>query len=241
MQAANDNRLLSLRNVAAGYPGRVVLGDVNVHLERGCFAALIGPNGSGKTTLLKTILGILKPLSGDVMFHAKDGKTPVIGYVPQRESLDPIYLLSAFEVVMMGTYGRVKPGRFVSDTERQWVQECIQATGATDFSERRFSELSGGQKQRVLIARALVTRPDLLVLDEPTAGIDAGAAKAIGDLLQKLHRDGLTILMVNHELQTVRGLVQHVIWLQHGCVSEGPVAELLSPAKIEEILEIKFG
>ena len=234
--------IVTLEHVAVGYGHHTVLADVNLALGRGTFTGLLGPNGSGKSTLLKTILGIHAPLSGKIHWHPVAGRSPTLGYVPQRESLDPIYLLSSFEVVLMGVCGRVGPGRFIGRTERTWARECLARTGAADLGRRLFSELSGGQKQRVLMARALATKPDLLMLDEPTAGIDAGATRAIMELLQELHRElRQTILMVSHDLTSVRQFAQEVIWLHEGAVLHGPVSELLSHAKIEEILDLQFG
>ena len=233
--------LITLEHLTVGYEGTPVLADVQLTIERGSFIGLLGANGSGKSTLIKTILGIIPPLSGKVKFNAANRK-PVLGYVPQREAFDSVYLISSYEVAMMGALGRVRPGRRFSSKEREFVLECLRQTGVADLSRKRFSQLSGGQKQRVLIARALTTKPDLLLLDEPTAGIDAAAAAAIMDLLQSLHRSGtMTILMVNHDLQAVRRNVQYVVWLHQGKVLEGPVNELLSPQKIEQILALEIG
>jgi ABC-type Mn2+/Zn2+ transport system ATPase subunit len=117
----------------------------------------------------------------------------------------------------------------------------LRETGADHLSRRLFSQLSGGQKQRVLIARALATKPDFLLLDEPTSGIDAAARQAIMDLLRRIHQQqGLTILMASHDLPIVRAYANDVIWLHNGNVLQGPVAELLTPEKIEEILDLEM-
>jgi manganese/zinc/iron transport system ATP- binding protein len=232
--------LLTLDHLTAGHGRQPVLVNVHLVLARGTLAGLIGANGSGKTTLLKTIAGILPPLDGTVKFHPLDGRPPVLGYVPQRESLDPIYPLSSFEVTLMGTYARVSPGRWAQREERDWARECLRQTGAEDIAERRFAELSGGQKQRVLIARALAARPDLLLLDEPTAGIDAAASRAIAALLRRLHEQGMTILMVNHELPVVREIASEVIWLQNGQAEQGTAEQMLSPQKMEQLFELRF-
>src|SRR5262249_10080570 len=156
------------------------------------------------------------------------GKKPVFGYVPQREALDPIYLISSYEVVLMGAARRVGPGRRYNSAEKEFALRCLENTGALEVARKRFSQLSGGQKQRVLIARALATKPDLLLLDEPTAGIDAAAAQSIIELLLSLHRrQAMTILMVNHDLHVVRKSVRNVIWLHHGKILQGTVEELL--------------
>ncbi len=236
-----DDLLLTIDGLAIGYERQAILDGIRLGLKRGTFCGLLGPNGSGKSTLLKTIAGILPPLDGRMIFHEINGREPVTGYVPQRESLDAAFLLSSFEVVLMGATVRVRPGRFFSKAERDWARHCLAETGATDLSHTRFSQLSGGQKQRVLIARALATKPDFLLLDEPTAGIDAAATQAIMDVLRRIHQEqGMTILMVSHDFGIVRRFAQEVIWLHEGKVLQGSVAQLLSREKIEEIMELEF-
>jgi ABC-type Mn2+/Zn2+ transport system ATPase subunit len=236
-----EEPVLTLNHLAVGYGGQVVLPDVNLSLSRGSFSGLLGANGSGKSTLIKTILGIIPPLSGRVEFASVDGRPHVLGYTPQRDSLDPIFLLSSFEVVLMGTCGRVPPGRRISHAEQDWARQCLRETGADHLSRKLFSQLSGGQKQRVLIARALATKPDFLLLDEPTSGIDAAARQAVMELLRRIHeQQQLTILMASHDLPIVRSHVQRVIWLHLGHVLQGPVNELLTPEKIEEILNLQM-
>lgn len=236
-----DNSLLTLSHVTVGYGRTAVLPDVNLALRRGSFTGLLGANGSGKSTLIKTILGIIPPLSGRIEFSSIAGGEHVLGYVPQRDSLDPIYLLSTFEVVLMGTCGRVRPAHRISHAEKDWAHECLKETGADHLSRKLFAQLSGGQKQRVLIARALATKPDFLLLDEPTAGIDVAARQALMDLLRRIHeQQQLTILMASHDLPMVRTYVREVVWLHMGKILQGPVSELLTPQKIEEILDLEM-
>jgi manganese/zinc/iron transport system ATP- binding protein len=233
--------LLTLDHVSVGYERRVVLRDLVLKLGRGSFTGLLGANGSGKSTLIKTVIGVIPPLAGELRFHAHEGRAPTLGYVPQREALDSNFLLSGIEVVLMGACGRVRPGRFFGRVEHDLALECLRRTGAVDLARRLFSELSGGQKQRVLIARALAARPDLLLLDEPTAGIDAAAAQAIMDLLQSLNsKDGMTILMVNHDLRAVRKCARDVVWINEGKLICGTAAELLAPGRIEELLSLQL-
>jgi len=231
--------ILELDRVTVGYGRQAILRDVRLSLQRGSFTGLLGGNGSGKSTLLKTILGILPPISGQPIIHPLDGRPPVFGYMPQREALDPIFLISSFEVALMGVYGRVRPGRFVPAAERDWVRQCLQETGAADLAHKLFSQLSGGQKQRVLIARALAAKPDILFLDEPTAGIDAAATQAILEVLQSIHQSRrLTILLVSHDLISVRQYAQQVVWIHEGKTVQGSVAELLSRERIEQFLSL---
>jgi ABC-type Mn2+/Zn2+ transport system ATPase subunit len=233
--------VLSLEHVAVGYGHRVVLPNVSLSLRRGSFTGLLGANGSGKSTILKTVLGIIPPLEGRIVLHPVAGRPPVLGYMPQRESLDPIYPLSSFEVVLMGVCGRIRPGFRISSEERDWVHQCLRETGAEQLSRKLFSELSGGQKQRILMARALATKPDILLLDEPTASIDAVASKAIMELLEKIYvAQRQTIVMVSHDLTTVREHAKGVIWLHEGRVLHGAVDDLLALDKIEELLDLEL-
>ena len=236
-----DEPLLALENVSVGYGRNVILKGVNLGVRRGVFSALLGANGSGKSTLIKTILGIIPPLAGRLRFAPVDGRPLALGYVPQRESLDPVYLLSSFEVALMGVCGRVGPGRLISRAERDWAQHCLKVTGASELGRKQFSELSGGQKQRVLIARALATRPDFLLLDEPTSGIDVTVKQAIMELLRRIHEEQhQTILMASHDLPVVRQYAQHVVWLRHGKILEGPTAELIARDKMEAMLDLEM-
>jgi len=237
----DDAPLIEIKDLSIGYGRRAVLSGVNLSVRRGSFTGLLGANGSGKTTLVKTLLGITPPLSGSAQCNGANGKKLAIGYVPQRETLDPIYLFSAFEVALMGIYGRVRPGRFPRKSDREAVRDCLESVGAASFADQRFSELSGGQMQRVLIARALVAEPELLALDEPTAGIDADAARAIGQLLARLRKErGLTILMVNHELHWLRQLATDLIWLRDGRAEQGSVDALLSRDHIDRLLQLEI-
>ena len=203
-----------------GYEGKPVLAGLTFELPRERFTAVVGENGSGKTTLLKTLAGILPPVGGSVEMSGANGALPVLGYVPQRDSLDPLWPLSAFEVALMGTYGRLGAGRVAGAAEYQLVRECLAQAGATDLERKAFSGLSGGQKQRVLIARALATQPDILLLDEPTAGIDPETTVAVMEMLSRLHREQqLTLLMVNHDLPLARKHATDVLRVADGKVS----------------------
>jgi ABC-type Mn2+/Zn2+ transport system ATPase subunit len=234
--------VLTFDGVAVGYDRHPVLENLDFTLPRGRFVGLLGANGSGKSTILKTILGILPPLAGRMTFHPIEGRRPVLGYMPQRESLDPIFLLTSFEVVLMAACSRIGPGRSIPKAEREWARECLGETGAPDLAHKLFSQLSGGQKQRVLMARALATRPDFLLLDEPIAGIDAAASQAIMDLLRRLHQgQKRTLLFVSHDLTTVRHYAEEVIWLHEGRILHGAAHELLSREKIEEVLHLESG
>jgi ABC-type Mn2+/Zn2+ transport system ATPase subunit len=227
--------LLNLRDVSLGYDTRVVLEHLSFAVEGGECLALVGPNGAGKTTLLRGILGLIPVLAGQIEYGF-DRSTSPPGYVPQRETLDPIFPLTVFEVVLMGTYGRLALLQPVGRRQRQLAAHCLERVGLADLAARPFWALSGGQKQRVLIARALAVEPRLLLLDEPTAGVDPGAATTIMDLVARLNRDqDLTVVLVSHHLRLVRSLVHAVVWIEDGGASKGATEVMLAPERIMEL------
>jgi ABC-type Mn2+/Zn2+ transport system ATPase subunit len=142
----------------------------------------------------------------------------------------------------MGTFGRVGPMQFPSRAEKEFVHNCLRATASEDFANKKFSKLSGGQKQRVLIARALATKPDILVLDEPTAGVDVAATHALLEFISQIHQERkLTVLLVTHDLPLVKKHAQQIIWLHEGRVLHGSVTELFTPERMAEIFEMEVG
>src|SRR5258707_9471470 len=202
-----NTMLLQLQNLSLGYESRAILEGLSLTIERGEFLALLGPNGAGKTTLLRGILGLIPVLAGHIEYGFDRLAHPP-GYVPQRETLDPIFPLTVFEVVLMGTYARLPLLRPIGRRERACASDRLEQVGLAALANQPFWALSGGQKQRVLIARALAVEPEILLLDEPTSGVDPGASAVIMDLISRLNRDqGLTVVLVSHHLRLVRSLV----------------------------------
>jgi ABC-type Mn2+/Zn2+ transport system ATPase subunit len=233
-----SNPIITLESLAIGYDGQAVLSGISLAVSRGSFTAILGANGTGKSTLLKTLLGLQPPVSGKINIQPPAG----FGYVPQAIQFDPLYPLTGFDVAMMGTFGRVGPMKFPSRAEKDFVRECLQATAAEEFADKKFSQLSGGQKQRVLIARALATKPEILVLDEPTAGVDVAATKALLEFISQIHEERkLTILLVTHDLPLVKKHAQQIIWLHNGTVLHGRVADLFTPERMAQIFEMEVG
>jgi ABC-type Mn2+/Zn2+ transport system ATPase subunit len=209
--------LISVQRADLGYPGRVIVCAVSLAITPGEFVAVLGANGSGKTTLLRSLLGFLPPLAGRI----ERAPTLRVGYVPQRETLDELYPLNAEQVALMGTHGDVPFWRRLGARERGRAHAALAACDATGFAGTRYAQLSGGQRQRVLISRALATEPQLLVLDEPTAGIDEATEKAILASLSTLRAErGLAIWMVTHHAAAVRGSVDRVVEVDSGAVRE---------------------
>lgn len=195
---------------------------VSLEIVRGEFVALLGPNGSGKTTLVRGLLGLLPPLAGRVECSPELR----VGYVPQRETLDPLYPLSGFDVTLLGACRDLRFYRRTGAAARSATRAALEAVHATAFAGRRYGELSGGQRQRILIARALATRPSMLLLDEPTAGVDPETELAIVEVLHALRtQERLAIWMVTHQLQAVMGRVDRTLTLKEGRLRSGAAEE----------------
>ncbi len=224
--------LIKTRKLAVGYgPRGKVLQGIDFTIERGDFLGVMGPNGSGKTTLLKTLLGLLKPLSGTIETHAGGGGRPLFGYVPQRESLDTHYPLTALEVALMGRFGRIGMLRGPKKADYQLAHACLKQTGMDARANKPYRALSGGQKQRVLIARALASEPEILLLDEPTNGMDVSSEKAIMELLSELQKEKqTTVVFVTHLLHTIERYAHRVALItSDGSLIVGEKSKMLAP------------
>jgi ABC-type Mn2+/Zn2+ transport system ATPase subunit len=232
----NSDSVVRLSNAAFGYDGRRVVSGVDLEVGPGAFFGIVGPNGAGKTTLFRGILGLVEPIEGRV-----ERLERAIGYVPQRETLDPIFPLRVDEVVFMGAYGRLSGWRGLSRVERELAQTCLERVAMADHAHASFSSLSGGQRQRVLIARALMARPNLLLLDEPTSGVDRAAEARILEVLEDLNRrDGIAVLLVSHQLALVRKAVAEILWVAEGRVVRGSAVEMLRPENLDALFSSGF-
>lgn len=221
---------LEVHDLTVAYHRKPVLWDIDFAVPEGVLVGVIGPNGAGKSTLIKAALGLVPIASGWVHFFGKPAaeSRQLIGYVPQRESVDWDFPTDALDVVLMGTYGRLgwvrRPGR----AERERALACLEMVGMADFARRQISQLSGGQQQRVFLARALAQDAALYLMDEPFAGVDAATEKAIVSLLNNLKNEGKTVLVVHHDLQTVREYFDWVIMLNMRLIAAGPADEMFN-------------
>jgi zinc transport system ATP-binding protein len=214
---------LQLDNVSFAYgSGPPVLRGVDLAVERGEFVAIAGPNGGGKTTLLRLVLGLEQPTAGRVRLLAQR-----LGYLPQRAQAGVDAPLTVRELVAAGRAPRARLLGPLTAADREAVRDSIDRVGLAHHADRRLATLSGGQQQRAFIAKALAAEPELLVLDEPTTGVDAEAQEAIAGLLERLRQElGMTILYVSHEFGAVERFVERIVLVRGEIVFDGPPAAL---------------
>ena len=213
--------------------------DIDLEVPAGKLMAIMGPNGAGKTTLIKSILGLVPTAGGSVAILGKpyQQQRHLVGYVPQRGSVDWDFPTTVLDVVMMGRYGALswfkRPGR----TERELALNALEKVGMNEFANRQISQLSGGQQQRVFLARALVQEAEIYFMDEPFQGVDARTELAIIELLKELREKGRTLVVVHHDLQTVREYFDWITLLNVRRIACGPVASVFT----QENLRLAYG
>mgnify|MGYP001163171002 CR=1 FL=1 len=224
--------IVELRDVTFAYGRSAVVEKVNLHLHPGQFAGLLGPSGSGKTTILKLILGMLKPQRGTVFVNGNDLQerpSHRVSYVPQLETIDWNFPVTVGQVVLMGRIRQMGLLPWATRADKDAAEEMMERLGIAEMRARHIRDLSGGQQQRAFLARALLAQPDLLVLDEPTAGVDIGTQENILRLLAKLNREGVTILMTTHDLNAAAAHIPWVICLNRRVIASGPPDEVFTP------------
>lgn len=215
-----------VRDLTVAYRDTPVLWDIDLDIPEGQLVAIVGPNGAGKSTLIKTILGLVRPASGTVAIFGQpyQRQRRLVGYVPQRGSVDWDFPTNVLDVVQMGLYGQLgwlrRPGRH----EREVALDCLEQVGMADLAGRQISQLSGGQQQRVFLARALAQDARIYFLDEPFAGVDATTERAIIDVLRELRARGKTLVVVHHDLETLREYFDWVVMLNVRLIASGPAA-----------------
>ena len=203
---------LQCENLSLGYEGRPVTQGVTFSVSQGDYLCIVGENGAGKSTLIKALLGLNPPLSGRISFPG-DMKSTEIGYLPQHTPVQKDFPASVKEIVLSGYVGRMGLRPFFTKAEKEGAARQMQRLGITDLAKRCYRELSGGQKQRVLLARALCATEKMLLLDEPVAGLDPLVTKDMYALIEELNRQGVTILMVSHDIAAAVKYATHVLHL----------------------------
>ncbi len=226
---------LAVRGLTVTYREKPAVFSVDATFEDGAMTAIVGPNGAGKSTLLKAALGIVRPLAGQVTFFGRSfaEARDRIAYVPQRASVDWDFPTRALDVVMMGLYRELGLLGRAGRSQRARAMDCLARVGMEGFADRQIGQLSGGQQQRVFLARALAQNADLYLLDEPFAGVDAATEKAIIAVLKDLKASGKTVVVVHHDLSTVRDYFDRVLILNMSKVAEGPVETAFSTEALQ--------
>ena len=227
--------ILEMRDVSFGYAAAPVLQNVSLHLHAGQFAALVGPSGAGKTSLLKLVLGSLRPAHGDITVNGQqvDGSPAGgVAYVPQVETVDWNFPVTVEQVVLMGRVRKSGIWPWPSREDKRLVRDVLERLEIAPLAGRHIRNLSGGQQQRVFLARALISQPQLLVLDEPTSGVDMRTAENVLHLLADLNRTGITILMTTHDLNAAAAHVPWTICLNRMVIAEGPPEVVFTEATL---------
>ena len=222
---------IELNNLTCGYGGGPVFEGLSLKIERGSFVGIVGPTGSGTSTLLKTIIGTVKPISGEVRLFGKAGldlPSGSLSYVPQLERGERDFPVTVEQVVAMGLYPKTGFLPWPSGEERRRVRETMERLGVAAYRGHTLANLSGGEQQRVFLARALVGRPKLLLLDEPTTGIDLKSRYDLLALLAELNREGVTVVVTTHDLNGVAAHLPWIVCVNNGLVCEGSPEEVLT-------------
>lgn len=228
--------IIKVEDMTVAYGAKPVLWDIDLDIPKAVLMAIVGPNGAGKSTLIKAMLDLIKPVSGNVLFNGESYKThrKHIGYVPQSGSVDWDFPANVLDVVLMGRYGELgwfkRPGK----KDKELALEALEKVGMKKFSNRQISQLSGGQQQRIFLARALVQDADIYFMDEPFKGVDAKTEVAIVNLLKGLKDRGKTLIVVHHDIQTVKEYFDWVVLLNRQIIKAGPVDEVFTDENLNK-------
>ena len=223
--------IIKLSNVSLGYGKNIILDNISLSILENDFIGIVGPNGSGKTTFLKALLGNLRPVSGEILLG-----NLTFGYVPQRDVVQPLLPYSVYDVVMMGRYSLLGTFKNPSKEDKMIVEESLEMVGIKHLLNSNYNSLSGGQRQRTLIARALAVKPNALILDEPTNGMDTPSHYALLELISELHESRhFTVLLVSHLLSDVANVVNRLILLERNHFIVGNKDEILAEEHLSKI------
>jgi zinc transport system ATP-binding protein len=231
--------VVEIKGLSYQYDKETVLEDINLTIPKGAFLGIVGPNGSGKSTLLKLLLGLLKKQQGDIFLFGQEINRfkdwQEIGYISQKaNSFNTGFPATVFEVVASGLTKKLGMFRFFKKEHKPIVIKALESVGMADYLDRSIGELSGGQQQRVFIARALVSEPKLLILDEPTVGVDAENVQTFYDMLEDLNKNWeITLLLVTHDIGTISDKITHVACLNRFLHFHGNTEEFLKQQKDE--------
>jgi zinc/manganese transport system ATP-binding protein len=239
---AVQSEIVTAEALVAGYPGKTVWRGASFGFDRGEFVAIIGPNGAGKTTLFRLLLGLLQPISGAItIFNSPPkGGNPRIGYVPQRHLIDSETNIECLELVHLALCGHRWGFHLSARAEREAAFEALQAVGAAELAHQPLSALSGGELQRIFLAEALVSKPDILLLDEPLSNLDIRRGTELVQLVNKVVRSrNVTALLVAHDINPLLPFLDKVVYIANGKVATGRPKEVLTSERLTALYEVQ--
>jgi len=233
----NEAPAISMQNLTVSYGTKPVLVDISLEVPRGCVVGILGPNGAGKSTLIKAVMGFVPRDFGTVHLFGErvDDARGRVAYVPQRGQIDWNFPVNVRDVVLMGRYGFVPWYRTLSRKDREIAERALQDVRMEEFKNRQIGQLSGGQQQRVFMARALSQESDILLLDEPFAGVDAATERAIATLLSTFKQQGKTVLVVHHDLETAAEFFDRIIIVNKRLYAYGAPRQVMQPELLMEV------
>lgn len=226
----DENVLIHLEDFTMAYTDRPVIWDIDLDIYEGSITAIIGPNGAGKSTLMKGILGLMKPISGKVSIMGKSYKEVYknIAYIPQTNTVNWDFPTTVLDVVTMGRYNHLGLLKRVNKREKDLAMQALRRMKMEEFADRQISELSGGQRQRVFIARAIAQNALIYFMDEPLAGVDKKTENIIIETMREFKKERKTIIVVHHDLNTLKEYFDHVIMVNKQLVASGKVEEVFT-------------
>jgi ABC-type Mn2+/Zn2+ transport system ATPase subunit len=236
---------IDIENVTVGYHGKIALHSASLQLQSGSICGLVGMNGAGKSTLFKAIMGFVKPATGRILVNGlpihQAQKNNLVAYVPQSEEVDWNFPVSVADVVMMGRYGYMNLLRIPRSIDKQASRESLERVQMWDLRDRQIGELSGGQKKRTFFARALAQQAQVLLLDEPFAGVDVKTEKMLIDLLLQLREIGHTILISTHDLASIKTFCDRVVLINRSILAYGNTSDVFTPENIARAFDNSLG
>lgn len=236
---SSNRNVIEVEHLTVSYHSRPALLDVSITIERDQLVGVIGPNGAGKSTFIKAILGFIHPDIGTVRINGQDAQKAKgqVAYVPQRGAVDWDFPITVEEVALMGRYQKIPWYRNPRKADREAAREALEMVRMADYADRQIGQLSGGQQQRVFMARALAQGNDILLLDEPFAGVDAATERAILEVLERAKAAGKTLVVVHHDLATAAEYFDKLILIKQRLFAYGPPSAVLQEDLLSEVYE----
>lgn len=227
---------IETHNLTVTYTGKPVLWNIDFKIPQGYLVGILGPNGSGKSTLMKSIMGLIKPVSGFIKIFDQNLNEVrnQVAYVPQRESIDWDFPASVYDVVLMGRYRSNNLFKKLNANDKRIALQALEQVQLTSLANRQISQLSGGQQQRVLIARALAREAEMYLMDEPFAGVDATTENSLLTIMDQLKRDGKTVVIIHHDIETARNYFDWIVLLNTRLIKSGLTHEVLTKENLSQ-------